>query len=403
MNLFDILCDNQSTCDVILNGSMLVNIRNPSVVLPLRKQVGECRINQIANLPGVGTAWYYPDGVANILSQHLMVVNSGWDIEYSSKLYRKTRGISSLKYNCITCEGVKCTFAPNKDGLHVMDCSNHFVIGKSGYIFGKKIIDNNVNGGEDMCRSIHGTIENAKAFLTVDNAIDTVTKSKNNFSRRDQSRASRVRRFQHVAAHPSDETLIYSSMTNGIKNNPITKQDIAMALEMLGKSRYSVQGKTVRHQPDAIDTESVSVPTKILNYYTSVTLSVDVMHVNKVPLLVSISEHIHYGTVKALDLMKVPVLEQEIERIIKLYAVRGFHVKFILFDIQFKSIKDRNMLSVTVNVVGRGEHVPAIERFVMVIKERCRCYYAMLAFNVLPRMMVIHLLTTVMFYINAFV
>lgn len=403
MNLFDILCDNQSTCDVIVNGSMVINIRTPKVILRLRTQAGECRITQIADLPGVGTVWYYPEGVANILSQHRMVVNSGWDIEYSTKEYRKSRKVSTLKYDCVTSEGVHCTFSPNKDGLHVLDCSKYFGIGKSGYIFGKNITDNNVNGGKDMCRSIHGTIENAEAFVSVDDAIDTVTNSKNNFSKRDQSKASRVRRFQHVAAHPSDETLIYSAMTNGIKNNPITKRDIAMALEMLGKSRYSVQGKTVRHQPDAIDTEAISVPTKILDYYTSVTLSIDVMHVNKVPLLVSISEHIHYGTVKALDSMKIPVLELEIERIIKLYAVRGFHVKFILVDIQFKSIKDRGKLTAIVNVVGKGEHVPAVERFIRVIKERCRCYYAMLPFNVLPRIMVIHLLTTVMFYINAFV
>jgi hypothetical protein len=100
--------------------------------------------------------------------------------------------------------------------------------------------------------------------------------------------------------------------------------------------------------------------------------------------------------VKALESMKIPILEQEISRIIKLYAVRGFHVKFILVDIQLKSIKDRGLLAVIVNVVGKGEHVPAIERFIRVIEERCRCYYAMLPFDVLPRMMVIHLLITVM-------
>jgi hypothetical protein len=286
-----------------------------------------------------------------------------------------------------------------------MDCSNHFGIGKSGYIFGKTIINNNVGNGRDMCRSIHGTIESAEAFVSENDAIDSITKNKNNFSKRDQLNAVRVQRFQHVAAHPSDETLIYSAMTNGIRNNPITKRDITMALNMLGKSRYSVQGKTVRHQPDAVDTESIPVPTRILDYYNSVTLSVDIMHVNKVPLLIRVSYHIHYGTIKALDSMKIPVLEQEIiGRVIKLYAVRGFHVKFILVDIQFKPIKDRAILPVHVNVVGKGEHVPpAIERFIQVIKERCRCYYAMLPFDVLPRIMVVDLLTTVMFYINVFV
>ncbi|OEU10337.1 hypothetical protein FRACYDRAFT_247347 [Fragilariopsis cylindrus CCMP1102] len=406
MNIFDILCDNQSTCDVIVNSSMVINIRTSHRALRLRTQAGDCRITLIADLPGVGTVWYYPEGVANILSQHRMVVNSGWDIEYSTKRFRKTKDLSSLKYDCVTAEGVECTFSPNKEGLHVLDCTKYFGIGKDGYVFGKRIIDNNVSNGNDMFKSIHGTVENAAAFVSIDNvddAIDTITKSKNNFSKRDQSKATRVRRFQHVAAHPSDDTLIYSAMTNGIKNNPITKKDINMALAMLGKSKYSVQGKTVRHQPDAVDAQEISVPTKILDYYSSVTLSIDVMHVNKVPFLISISEHIHYGTIKALHSMKIPVLELEIERIIKLYAVRGFHVKFILVDIQFKAIKDRGKLTATVNVVGKGEHVPAIERFIRVIKERCRCYYAMLPFKTLPRIMVIHLLVTVMFYINAFV
>ncbi|OEU11892.1 hypothetical protein FRACYDRAFT_245012 [Fragilariopsis cylindrus CCMP1102] len=406
MNIFDILCDNQSTCDVIVNSSMVSNIRKAPMALRLRTQAGDCRITQIADLPGVGTVWYYPEGVANILSQHRMVVNSGWDIEYSTKRFRKTKDLSSLKYDCVTAEGVECTFSPNTEGLHVLDCTKYFGIGKDGYVFGKHITDNNVSSGNNMFNSIHGTIENADAFVSiddVDDAIDTITKSKNNFSKRDQSKAMRVRRFQHVAAHPSDDTLIYSAMTNGIKNNPITKKDVNMALDMLGKSKYSVQGKTVRHQPDAVDTQEISVPTKILDYYSSVTLSIDVMHVNKVPFLISVSEHIHYGTIKALDSMKIPILELEIQRIIKLYAVRGFHVKFILVDIQFKAIKDRGQLTATVNVVGKGEHVPAIERFIRVIKERCRCYYAMLPFKSLPRIMVIHLLITVMFYINAFV
>ena len=112
-----------------------------------------------------------------------------------------------------------------------------------------------------MCHNFTGDIENnEEAVDTIDTgdiehnevAIDTVENSKKNFTKRDQLRVHRVRRFQHVAAHPSDETIIYSSMTNGIRNNPITKRDVKMALEMLGRSRYSIQGKTVRRKPDTV-------------------------------------------------------------------------------------------------------------------------------------------------------
>ena len=62
-------------------------------------------------------------------------------------------------------------------------------------------------------------------------AINTVEQSKNNFTTRDQLNASRVKRFQHVAAHPIDKTIIYSTMTDGIKINSITVRDVKIVLQ----------------------------------------------------------------------------------------------------------------------------------------------------------------------------
>ena len=73
-----------------------------------------------------------------------------------------------------------------------------------------------------------------------------------------------------------------------------------------------------------------------------------------------------------------------------------------MLDMEFKSTKYSNFLDVSVNIVNRGEHVKRIERFYRLIEERARCYYAILPLNYLPRMMVIHLLIIVVFYINAF-
>ena len=120
-------------------------------------------------------------------------------------------------------------------------------------------------------------------------------------------------------------------MTNGIKNNPITARDVNIALKMLGKSKYRVEGKLVRNQPDAVITEYFPVPTSIFDYYKNFVLSVDVLFVNQIPFLASISKNIHYGTVKALDPMKIPVLEDEIKRVIRMYAVRGFHVEYMFW------------------------------------------------------------------------
>ena len=102
---------------------------------------------------------------------------------------------------------------------------------------------------------------------------------------------------------------------------------------MIGKSKYGVEEKSVRNQPDAVIIEYFPVPTSIFDYYKNVVLSADVLFVIQIPYLASISKNIHYGTIKALDSMKILVMEDEIKRVIRMYAVRGFRVEYILVDI----------------------------------------------------------------------
>ena len=70
----------------------------------------------------------------------------------------------------------------------------------------------------------------------------------------------------NMLQHPSDNTIINLQITNGIKNNPIRNRDANMTFDMLGRSRYGVEGKTLCHQPDAVISESFPVHTKILDY-----------------------------------------------------------------------------------------------------------------------------------------
>ena len=58
------------------------------------------------------------------------MVNSGWDIEYNTKAYRQSGDVWDLKYNCVTSEGMKVTFVPNRKGLHIMEYHNYLSVGK---------------------------------------------------------------------------------------------------------------------------------------------------------------------------------------------------------------------------------------------------------------------------------
>ena len=87
--------------------------------------------------------------------------------------------------------------------------------------------------------------------------------------------------------------------------------------------------------------------------------------------------------------------------VIQSYRVRGFTVVQRLVDIQFEALENE-FDGVDGNTVSRGEHVPEIERFIRVLKERYRCYFAMVPFPKLPTVMVQELVLTVTFYINIF-
>ena len=54
--LWDLMLDNQSTCDVIINSQMLSSIRKCGRTLRLQKKAGECVANKVGELSGVGTA-----------------------------------------------------------------------------------------------------------------------------------------------------------------------------------------------------------------------------------------------------------------------------------------------------------------------------------------------------------
>ena len=83
--LWTILMDSKSTCNVIIKKNLLTNIRKFECKLKLHTQTGECYIDQIGQMKGVGKVWYYLKGVANIISQFIMALHSRWDIEYRTK------------------------------------------------------------------------------------------------------------------------------------------------------------------------------------------------------------------------------------------------------------------------------------------------------------------------------
>ena len=57
---------------------------------------------------------------------------------------------------------------------------------------------------------------------------------------------------------------------------------------------------------------------------------------------------------------------------------------------------------INLNITGRDEHVPEIERFIRTVKERARAVVNTLPFEILPHRLIVEIVYNVMFWINCF-
>ncbi len=81
-----ILCDNESTIDVVKNKGMVMNIRNTDKPIEIMGIGGEpIKIIQIGDLMGYGTVYYHPDVAANILTFYKQLTKRFKSVVYDNK------------------------------------------------------------------------------------------------------------------------------------------------------------------------------------------------------------------------------------------------------------------------------------------------------------------------------
>ena len=151
------------------------------------------------------------------------------------------------------------------------------------------------------------------------------------------------------------------------------------------------------HSPVSVDT------TSILEHYGEVTLCVDLMYVNKVPLLVTLSRNIKFGTMEAVADRKETTLLKSIKGVISLYRKARFKVTVALMDGEFVLLHGGLAeLGIRLNETSRDEHVSDVERYIRTLKEQMWAIYNTLPFQKIPARLVIEMAKTASFWLNAF-
>ena len=183
-----------------------------------------------------------------------------------------------------------------------------------------------------------------------------------------------------------------------LKGCPVTKADVKAAEDIYGPNRGALKGKTVSrpnpHIPAGVD----QVPTSIMKVHRSVTLAIDVMFINKVAFLITISRNLKFGMVEAISNRQVTTIIAKLRSVCQVYHHRGFQVSVLLSDPEFEPIRSAFP---QLNCCAADEHVPDIEQYIRTVKDRVRSTYQMLPFKRVPRLVLIHLVKNAVFWLNA--
>jgi hypothetical protein len=366
-----ILCDTESTIDIVKNPSMITNIRRAKKTIELTGIGGEgsIRIQQEADLLGYGTVYFHKDVAANILSFHNMTKR------FPSVVYN-----NQLKDAFIITrdDGSHMEFVPSHDGLYYYDFQ----------------------------QSIRRKEQLQKEQTMM---IKTVEGIQRNFTKREIEAAEDARRLYVIMGRPSQKA--FEEIIGGGKliNNTVTIQDFRNALEMFGEDLGVLKGKTTRKKPDhvAIHIGPKPQPKNII-------LSVDLMYFTGLTFLITVSRNIRFITAMLLTDRKKTTIFAVLKQVFRIYQGRGHAVEDIEFvngeenpihtmlaDNEFQALQqDVEELGVNVHVVTKEEHVPEVERQNRVIKERARAIVQTLPYKTIPKKIRVALIYYVIFWLN---
>jgi hypothetical protein len=127
-----------------------------------------------------------------------------------------------------------------------------------------------------------------------------------------------------------------------------------------------------------------------MEQYRNVTICTDIMFVNSIPFIMTVSRDLKFGTAEALTNRSTKCVMAGIKNVCRVYAYRGFRITTAHGDREYEPMMgDFWDLKIRLNTTAKGEHVPKIERYIRTTKDRCRCIYNTVPFDRIPSRMTV--------------
>ena len=354
-----LLLDSCSTVNLISDRDLLTDIHPVPHSLQVRCNAGTVVIDHQGYLGGYPEpVWFNPNGIANLMSLH--------NVQRYYQVTLNTTEDNAFYIN--SSKGHQTRWKPSGHGLY------HYALDSPNNII-----------------TLWGGLS-AKAH------INTVAANASGFTHRQCQNALRARHLQNIVMHPGDRDM-KEIVVKHLQDCPVTGIDIDVARTLLGPNLGSLKGKTVRRPNPHVPMGIAGVPSSIMKHHQQVTIAIDIMFINAIPFLITISRNLHFGTVEVLPNRQETTIKNKLRAVTHLYEQRGFRVTSIMADPEFEPLRTTFP---QLNTCGADEHVPEIERFIRTVKDRVRSVYHSLPYKYVPRLLLVHLVKAAVFWLNAF-
>ena len=147
-----------------------------------------------------------------------------------------------------------------------------------------------------------------------------------------------AKQLLHVLGYPlvvNRKTII---KTNTIHYNPVTKSDLKLMECLFRPNIPTVKGKTTRQHPHQLVSDVASIPHELLYTFSNVCLSIDIMYINGMSFLTTISKKIKYCCAMWVADCTAPTIASLVESILKLYQWADCQVTEVSANHEFKPV-----------------------------------------------------------------
>jgi Holliday junction resolvase RusA-like endonuclease len=138
--------------------------------------------------------------------------------------------------------------------------------------------------------------------------INTVSGNKEGFTNRQIKNADTGKTLYATLGYQSYKDSRWVVQSKQFKDCPVTVQDVDTSIKRWGKNIAALKGKTIRTTPNPVTEDLLKVPRDALNLHKEVFLSIDVVFVNKIDFLLTLSKNICFTAVNHLTDRTVPQL-----------------------------------------------------------------------------------------------